>query len=84
MSQVVGSVEEGSAAQAPILGPQSLTEHHARVSPVRLWGDPNEAESIGDYVRPRLRLKHDQPTGKLTRGVVSQLLTPKPSHPHGI
>lgn len=28
--------------------------------------------------------KHDQPTGKLTRGVVSQLLTRSPSHPHGI
>lgn len=28
--------------------------------------------------------KHDQPNAKLTRGVVAQLLTPKPSHPHGI
>lgn len=28
--------------------------------------------------------KHDQPTRKLTRGNVSQLPTPKPSHPHGI
>ena len=28
--------------------------------------------------------KHDQPSGKLTRGVVAQLLTRSPSHPHGI
>lgn len=29
-------------------------------------------------------LKQDQRTGKLTRGVVQQLLTNSPSHPHGI
>ncbi len=28
--------------------------------------------------------KQDQPTGKLTRGVVAQLLTRSPTHPHGI
>ena len=28
--------------------------------------------------------KHDQPTGRLTRGVVAALLTRSPSHPHGI
>lgn len=29
-------------------------------------------------------LKQDQSSGKLTRGVVSALLTKSPSHPHGI
>jgi len=29
-------------------------------------------------------LKTDQRTGKLTRGIVSELLTSSPSHPHGI
>ncbi|MFC4100526.1 YwbE family protein [Paenibacillus xanthanilyticus] len=29
-------------------------------------------------------LKQDQPTGKLTRGVVKDLLTKSPNHPHGI
>lgn len=29
-------------------------------------------------------LKQDQPTGKLTRGVVAELLTNSPNHPHGI
>lgn len=29
-------------------------------------------------------LKQDQRTGKLTRGIVKNLLTKSPSHPHGI
>jgi len=29
-------------------------------------------------------LKQDQPTGKLTRGVVKDILTSSPTHPHGI
>ena len=28
--------------------------------------------------------KADQPTGRLTRGVVAQILTKSPTHPHGI
>ncbi|WP_135229462.1 YwbE family protein [Deinococcus fonticola] len=39
-------------------------------------------------IRPGLTVdivqKQDQPSGKLTRGVVAQLLTRSPSHPHGI
>ncbi len=29
-------------------------------------------------------LKQDQPTGKLTKGVVRDILTKSPNHPHGI
>ena len=29
-------------------------------------------------------LKQDQPTGKLTRGIVKDILTNSPRHPHGI
>lgn len=29
-------------------------------------------------------LKKDQPTGKLTRGIVKDILTNAPNHPHGI
>ncbi|KAA9001010.1 YwbE family protein [Paenibacillus spiritus] len=29
-------------------------------------------------------LKKDQPTGRLTRGVVKDILTNSPRHPHGI
>jgi uncharacterized repeat protein (TIGR03833 family) len=39
-------------------------------------------------IRPGLTvdivLKQDQPTGKLTRGVVKDILTNSPAHPHGI
>lgn len=39
-------------------------------------------------VRPGLRvsiiLKQDQRTGKLTEGVVKDILTKSPTHPHGI
>lgn len=29
-------------------------------------------------------LKKDQPTGKLTRGIIKDILTNSPRHPHGI
>ncbi|MNZ74211.1 hypothetical protein D3C78_926550 [compost metagenome] len=29
-------------------------------------------------------LKKDQPTGRLTRGIVKDILTHSPTHPHGI
>lgn len=29
-------------------------------------------------------LKQDQATGKRTRGIVREILTPSPAHPHGI
>ena len=35
-------------------------------------------------VRVRIVLKQDQPTGKLTEGVVKDILTHSPTHPHGI
>ncbi|WAH42586.1 YwbE family protein [Alicyclobacillus fastidiosus] len=39
-------------------------------------------------IRPGLEvdivLKKDQPTGKLTRGFVKDILTNSPTHPHGI
>jgi uncharacterized repeat protein (TIGR03833 family) len=35
-------------------------------------------------LRVRIVLKQDQPTGKLTDGIVKELLTSSPTHPHGI
>ena len=35
-------------------------------------------------LRVRIVLKQDQPTGKLTEGIVKDILTSSPSHPHGI
>ncbi|MUT66621.1 YwbE family protein [Paenibacillus sp. NEAU-GSW1] len=44
--------------------------------------------TIRANVKPGLEvdivLKQDQRTGKLTRGIVKDLLTNSPTHPHGI
>lgn len=41
-----------------------------------------------DDIKPGLRVgivqKQDQRTGKLTEGIVKDLLTSSPTHPHGI
>ena len=34
--------------------------------------------------RVRIVLKQDQTTGKLTEGIVKDILTSSPAHPHGI
>jgi len=44
---------------------------------------PNRSE-IRPGLRVRIVEKQNQPTGQLTEGVVSRLLTKSPSHPHGI
>lgn len=44
--------------------------------------------SIRANIRPGFRVaivqKQDQPTGRLTEGVVRDILTKSPTHPHGI
>lgn len=35
-------------------------------------------------LKVRIVLKQDQPTGKLTEGVVQSILTSSATHPHGI
>jgi uncharacterized repeat protein (TIGR03833 family) len=35
-------------------------------------------------LRVRIALKEDQPSGKLTEGIVRDILTSSPTHPHGI
>ena len=35
-------------------------------------------------LRVRIILKQDQPTGKLTEGIVKEILTSSATHPHGI
>lgn len=52
----------------------------------------NETTTKTGLIRKNIRLgdivdivqKRDQRTGKLTRGVVKDILTNSPSHPHGI
>jgi uncharacterized repeat protein (TIGR03833 family) len=43
---------------------------------------PRNQIKIGQRVR--IVLKQDQSTGKLTEGIVKDLLTKSPTHPHGI
>ena len=40
--------------------------------------------NIKPGLRVRIVLKQDQPTGKLTEGIVKDILTSSPTHPHGI
>jgi uncharacterized repeat protein (TIGR03833 family) len=41
-------------------------------------------EDIHEGLEVDIVLKQDQPTGKLTRGIVEDILTNSPFHPHGI
>ena len=44
----------------------------------------NTRTSIQPGRRVRIVLKKDQASGKLTEGIVQDILTHSPSHPHGI
>jgi uncharacterized repeat protein (TIGR03833 family) len=44
----------------------------------------NTRAQIKIGLRVRIVLKQDQATGKLTEGIVRDILTKSPTHPHGI
>ncbi len=44
----------------------------------------NTRANIKPGLRVRIILKQDQATGKLTEGIVKDILTSSPAHPHGI
>lgn len=46
--------------------------------------DGRKRSDIKPGIRVRVVQKQDQPTGKLTDGVVERILTNSPTHPHGI
>jgi uncharacterized repeat protein (TIGR03833 family) len=46
--------------------------------------DGNLRSKIKPGLKVRIVLKQDQLTGKLTEGVVKDILTNSPTHPHGI
>jgi len=46
--------------------------------------DGEKRLNITQGIRVRIVLKQDQKNGKLTEGVVKDILTNSPSHPHGI
>jgi uncharacterized repeat protein (TIGR03833 family) len=44
----------------------------------------NARANIKPGSRVKIVLKQDQPSGKLTEGIVKDILTSSPTHPHGI
>jgi uncharacterized repeat protein (TIGR03833 family) len=54
----------------------------------RMLADKNMNGNLRANIRPGLRvrivLKQDQATGRLTEGIVRDILTRSSSHPHGI
>ncbi len=46
--------------------------------------NPHNRSNIFPGLRVAIVLKKDQPNGKLTEGVVRDILTSSPTHPHGI
>jgi uncharacterized repeat protein (TIGR03833 family) len=46
--------------------------------------DGTRRQDIHPGLTVEIVLKQDQATGKRTRGVVKEVLTPSPTHPHGI
>ncbi len=46
--------------------------------------DGRERKNIMSGKRVSIVLKDDQRTGKLTEGIVRDILTKSPNHPHGI
>jgi len=46
--------------------------------------DGNTRSNITRGSRVKIVLKQDQPSGKLTEGIVKDILTSSASHPHGI
>lgn len=46
--------------------------------------DGTRRQDIRPGLAVEIVLKQDQATGKRTRGIVKEILTPSPTHPHGI
>lgn len=46
--------------------------------------DGRKRADIKSGLRVKIVLKQDQRSGKLTEGIVKNILTNSPSHPHGI
>lgn len=46
--------------------------------------DPHKRDDIWEGMEVEVVLKEDQRTGKLTRGIVAEVLTPSATHPRGI
>ena len=46
--------------------------------------DPKKRFNIKQGLKVNIVLKQDQRSGKLTQGIIKDILTNSPNHPHGI
>ncbi|MDZ7819029.1 MAG: YwbE family protein [Aliarcobacter sp.] len=46
--------------------------------------DPKKRFNVKQGLKVNIVLKEDQRSGKLTQGIVKDILTNSPTHPHGI
>lgn len=56
----------------------------ARIRQEGIFMDGTRRSDIRSGLRVSIVLKQDQRTGKLTEGIVKDILTKSPTHPHGI
>lgn len=54
------------------------------ILPTTPIGSTQRRANIKPGQQVRIVQKQDQPTGKLTEGIVKDILTNSPTHPHGI
>lgn len=75
----------GAAAEPDNQKPRknAKTKRTARQEGIKEMGGDKRAD-IKAGLKVRIVLKADQRTGKLTEGVVKDILTNSPTHPHGI
>ncbi len=76
----VGLVSNFEDVQAFLKFAESLLSRHKYMYHMPV---PTRAQ-LKPGLRVRIVLKQDQPTGKLTEGILKDILTSSPTHPHGI
>lgn len=57
---------------------------HSSQQKAKQMTDGRTRKNIKPGIEVSIVLKQDQRTGKLTRGIVKDILTKSPTHPHGI
>lgn len=68
---------------APIVK-KSMAVYDSGPEEIILFMDGKKRLDITQGLKVRIVLKQDQKNGKLTEGIVKDILTNSPSHPHGI
>ncbi len=80
--QVVVSGAAHETSQAKRSRPSETPQRHP--SGPRSWREATRRDDLEAGLTVDIVLKRDQTTGRLTRGVIRDILTRSPTHPHGI